>query len=81
MLGSQLTTQKLFSLQLADLQFITELQLAGSPYRIARFSLVTNITFSKIKMFKILFILFVTKQLLDKVTSDIDIYSVNPSII
>ena len=40
-----------------------------------------NFVFSKIKMFKLLFILFVIKQLLGNLTSDIDIYSAKLSII
>ena len=43
--------------------------------------LVLTFIFSKTKMFKVLFILFVIKQLLTKVTSDIDIYSAKVSII
>ena len=43
--------------------------------------LALNFVFSKIKMFKILFILFVIKQLLGNLTSDIDIYSAKLSII
>ena len=45
------------------------------------FLLALNFVFSKIKMFKLLFILFVIKQLLGNLTSDIDIYSANLSII
>ena len=45
------------------------------------FLLALNFTFSKIKIFKLLFILFVVKQLLGNVTSDIDIYSAKLSII
>ena len=44
------------------------------------FLLALNFVFSKI-MFKFLFILFVIKQLLGNLTSDIDIYSANLSII
>ena len=40
-----------------------------------RFLLALNFIFSKIRMFKLLFILFVIKQLLGNLTSDIDIYS------
>ena len=43
--------------------------------------LALNFVFSKIKMFKLLFILFVIKQLLGNLTSDIDIYSAKLSII
>ena len=39
-----------------------------------------KLLFQKI-MFKLLFILFVVKQLMDKVTSDINIYSIKPGII
>ena len=39
-----------------------------------------NFVFSKIKMFKLLFILFVIKQLLSNLTSDIDTYSAKLSI-
>ena len=46
-----------------------------------RFLLELNFVFSKIKMFKLLFILFVIKQLLGNLTSDIDIYSAKLSII
>ena len=46
-----------------------------------RFLLALNFVFSKIKMFKLLFILFVIKQLLGNLTSDIDIYSAKLSII
>ena len=45
------------------------------------FLLALNFVFSKIKMFKLLFILFVIKQLLGNLTSDIDIYSAKLSII
>ena len=45
------------------------------------FLLALNFAFSKIKMFKLLFILFVIKQLLGNLTSDIDIYSAKLSII
>ena len=45
------------------------------------FLLALNFVFSKIKMFKILFILFVIKQLLGNLTSDINIYSAKLSII
>ena len=37
--------------------------------------------FSKTKMFKLLFILFVIKQSLGNLTSDIDVYSAKESII
>ena len=40
-----------------------------------------NFVFSKIKMFKLLFILFVITQLLGNLTSDIDTYSHKLSII
>ena len=40
-----------------------------------RFLLALNFIFSKIRMFKLLFILFVIKKLLGNLTSDIDIYS------
>ena len=43
--------------------------------------LALNFVFSKIEMFKLLFILFVIKQLLGNLTSDIDIYSAKLSII
>ena len=46
-----------------------------------RFLLVLTFALSKTKMFKVLFISFVIKQLLTKVTSDIDIYSAKVSII
>ena len=46
-----------------------------------RFLLALNFVFSKIKMFKLLFILFVIKQLLGNLTPDIDIYSAELSII
>ena len=46
-----------------------------------RFLLALNFVFSKIKMFKLLFILFVIKQLLGNSTSDIDTYSAKLSII
>ena len=46
-----------------------------------RFLLALNFVFSKIRMFKLLFILFVIKQLLGNLTSDIDIYSAKLSII
>ena len=39
------------------------------------FLLILNFIFSKIKMLKLLFILFVIKQLLGNLTSDIGIYS------
>ena len=45
------------------------------------FLLVLNFVFSKIKMFKLLFMLSVIKQLLGNLTSDIDIYSAKLSII
>ena len=46
------------------------------------FLLALNFVFSKIKMFKLLFILFVIiKQLLGNLTSDIDIYSAKLGII
>ena len=45
------------------------------------FLLALNFVFSKIKMFKLLFILFVIKQLLGNLTSDINIYSAKLSII
>ena len=45
------------------------------------FLLALNFVFSKIEMFKLLFILFVIKQLLGNLTSDIDIYSAKLSII
>ena len=45
------------------------------------FLLALNFVFSKIKMFKLLFILFVIKQLLGNLTSDIDTYSAKLSII
>ena len=45
-----------------------------------RFLLALNFVFSKIKMFKLLFILFVIKQLLGNLTSDINIYSAKLSI-
>ena len=44
------------------------------------FLLALNFVFSKIKMFKLLFILFVIKQLLSNLTSDIDTYSAKLSI-
>ena len=40
-----------------------------------------NFFFSKIKMYKLLFVLFVIKQLLSNLTSDVDIYSAKLSII
>ena len=40
-----------------------------------------NFVFSKIKMFKLLFIVFVIKQLLGNLTSDIDIYIDKLSVI
>ena len=46
-----------------------------------RFLLALNFVFSKIKMFKLLFILFVIKQLLGNLTSDIDTYTAELSII
>ena len=46
-----------------------------------RFLLALNFVFSKTKMFKLLCILFVIKQLLGHVTSGIDIYSAKQSII
>ena len=46
-----------------------------------RFLLALNFIISKTKMFKFLFILFVIKQLLGNLTSDIDIYSAKLSTI
>ena len=46
-----------------------------------RFLLALNFVFSKAKMFKLPFILFVIKQLLGNVTLGIDIYSAKQSII
>ena len=46
-----------------------------------RFLLALNFVFSKTKMFKLLFILFVIKQSLGNLTSDIDVYSAKQSII
>ena len=46
-----------------------------------RFLLALDFVFSKNNMFKLLFILFVIKQLLGNVTSGIDIYSAKQSII
>ena len=46
-----------------------------------RFSQALNFVFSKIKMFKVLFIIFVTKQLLGNLISDIATYSSKLSII
>ena len=43
--------------------------------------LALNFVFSKTKIFKLLFILFVIKQLLDNLTSDIDFYSAKQSIV
>ena len=45
------------------------------------FLIALNFVFSKIEMFKLLFIWFVIKQLLGNLTSDINIYSVKLSII
>ena len=45
------------------------------------FLLELNFVFSKIKMFQLLFILFVITQLLGNLTSDIDTYSHKLSII
>ena len=45
------------------------------------FLLALNFVFSKIKMFKLLFILLAIKQLLGNLTSDIDTYSAKLSII
>ena len=45
-----------------------------------RFLLALNFVFSKTKMFKLLFILFVIKQSLGNLTSDIDVYSAKQSI-
>ena len=45
------------------------------------FLLTLKFVFSKIKMLKLLFILFVIKQLLGNLTSDVDIYSPKLSII
>ena len=46
-----------------------------------RFLLALNFIFSKIKMFKLMFILFVIKQLLGNLTPDNDTYSAKLSII
>ena len=46
-----------------------------------RFLLALNFVFSKTKMFKLLFILFVIKQSLGNLKSDIDVYSAKQSII
>ena len=45
------------------------------------FLLALNLVFRKTKMFKLLVILFVIKQLLGNVTLEIDIYSAKQSII
>ena len=45
------------------------------------FLLALNFVFNKTKMFKLLLTLFVIKQLLGNVTSNIDIYSAKQSII
>ena len=45
------------------------------------FLLALNFVFSKTKMFKLLFILFVIKQLLGNLTSDIDIYTAKQSVV
>ena len=45
------------------------------------FLLALSFAFSKMEMFKLLFILFVVKQLLGNLTSDIDIYSAKLTII
>ena len=60
-----------------------ELLIYTSPHIVCllRFLLALNLVFSKTKMFKLLFILFVIKQLMGNVTSDIDIYSTKQSII
>ena len=42
--------------------------------------LALNFAFSKIKMFKLLFILFVIKQVLSNLTSDVNTYSAKLSI-
>ena len=42
--------------------------------------LALNFAFSKIKMFKLLFILFVIKQVLGNLTSDVNTYSAKLSI-
>ena len=65
MLDSQLRNRS--PQQVADLQF-TASQVAGSHYKITHFSQALNIVFSKTKMFKLQFILFVIKELLGKVT-------------
>ena len=60
---------------------LEELLAYTSSVCLLRFLLILNLVFSKTKMFKLLFILFVIKQLLGNVISDIDIYSAKQSII
>ena len=57
------------------------LEYTSSHICLLRFLLALNFIFSKTNMFKLLFILFVIKQLLDNKTSGINIYSTRQSII
>ena len=57
------------------------LAYTSSHVCLIRFLLALNFLFSKTKMFKLLFILFVSQQLLGNVTSGINIYSAKQSII
>ena len=56
-------------------------ELLALSYMFVYVCLHLNFVFSKTKMFKLLFILFVIKQLLGNLTLDIDIYSAKVSIV
>ena len=56
-------------------------ELLVSSYTSVYICLYLNFAFSKTKMFKLLFILFVIKQLLGNLTLDVNIYSAKVSII
>ena len=57
------------------------LEYTSSHICLLPFLLALNFIFSKTNMFKLLFILFVIKQLLDNKTSGINIYLTRQSII
>ena len=56
-------------------------ELLVSSYTSVYICLYLNFAFSKTKMFKLLFILLVIKQLLGNLTLDVNIYSAKVSII
>ena len=56
-------------------------ELLASSYMFVYVCLYLNFVFTKIKMFKLVFISCVIKQLLGNLTLYIDIYSANVSII